>query len=284
MRLNQFEYGEDAQPVWEALERLNRDLYVKHGELLTTWKPVPRRAAFWLSHCDLAHSGIERYDFAYADEKADDLFRALLDAGEPFDIIYDDEVLAGRLAQYRLLVIPPIKTATVSMVEALMAFIANDGTVVAPEGFDLPVARGVKTVAVPNGTDKADRETNYPTWREEITRTEYRDWLHSVAEAMMDAAGLTPRVRLDRRDVIANLMEAGGRKYLVLVNDNREFGPWAEKYGETSLDKGVTTRVTVAMDGVKKVVDVDAGTAVPVTNGRFSLTLEPGWGRIVELR
>ncbi|MFQ5808525.1 MAG: hypothetical protein ACE5JM_02805, partial [Armatimonadota bacterium] len=282
IRLSQFEYGDFARAVWDAMERLNRELYVRHGRLATTWQPAPRRAAFWLSNCDLAHAGTERYDFAYAMERAEDLFRALVDTGEPFDIVYDDEVLAGRLSRYRLLVTPPLKTATVSLANALRQFIARGGVVVAPDGFDLPGVAGVQLIDVPQEAGGAHRQRDYPAWRETLSRTEHRKWLHTVADRAMAAGGLAPRVRLNRRDVVANLMQAEGRSYLVLVNDNRTFGPWAAKYGKTSLDKGLAARVQVTMDGVTRVMDVDTGNALHVRSGSFAVTLEPGWGRILQ--
>ena len=144
---------------------------------------------------------------------------------------------------------------------------------VAPEGFDLPGVEGVRIVDIASDPPKTPGAMDRP---------EYRAWLHLVAERVTAASGISPLVRMDTRDVVANLMRAGGKDYLVLVNNNRTRGPRAT-YPNAPEEKGLRTRVKVAVDGVERATDVGTGGAVPVKNGTFTVTLEPGWGKIVRL-
>ena len=70
---------------------------------------------------------------------------------------------------------------------------------------------------------------------------------------------------------------------MVLVNNNRTYGEWAKAHGNSALDEGVATTVTVKMAGVTRVTDEGTGGDVPIKDGEFTVELEPGWGSILKL-
>jgi hypothetical protein len=271
IHLSQFEYNTGGKEAWDALERLNRELYTRHGRLATSWEPVPRRTAFWLSQCDLSHRGTAPHGFGFAVAAAERIYRALLTTGEPVDIVYDEDVLDGHLASYELLVVPGLRTLTESLAGRLKTFIGKGGIVVAPGSFDLPGLDGVHTAAI----NEKDR-----TKARAMTPPERRAWLYRAGRQIIDTSGIEPRVGTDVRHVVVNLMRAGDEMYLVLVNDNRTYGPWAATHDNSSEDRGLPATVKVSMRGLTAVTDMDTGESLPVEEGRFGAELEPGWGKI----
>ena len=270
---SQFEYRPGGEAAWAALAKLNRELYLKHGKLLTTWEPTPRRSALWLSHCDAVHQGEGRYDFSFAMERAEDLFRAVLTTGEPFDVLYDDEIRAGALKHYRLLVAPDIRTTPADIASRIRDFIAAEGAVVFTDGARLAGVTGIRTAAI------KWEEANHPR---EMSPSEYRGWLKRSGKLVLRAAGMKPRIQFAGTGAIASLMSTPADNYLVLVNDHRTLGEWAATHKNMAEDKGMPLDVTFKFDAMR-MIDADTGEAFSVEDGPFRIRLEPGWGRILRI-
>ena len=270
-----------GRAAWATLQRLRRELYDRHAELLLSWTPRPRRLAMLVSRADLAYaSGGRGYE---GHEAAENVYRAMLSIGEPADIVYDVEVLDGRLRDYKALVVPSLYVANRSLVERIEALAAGGGTVIAHGDSVLAGRTKVKALRgdlTPVYKDYLIRKQEPGTLRPD----QYAAFLDALGAAIRRALPFEPRVGLDSPRVIANLMTDGRDEYLVLVNDHRRYGPEREALGAPMmLDEGVPTDVTVRLEGASGFVDLDGGARLRADDGHTRVRLGPGWGKILRI-
>ncbi len=272
-------FVEGAEPAWEALRRLRAEVYDPLAERMTRWSPPPRRMAMLLSRSDAITDAGRRRTHAEATENT---YRAILSTGEPCDVVYDAEVLEGRLAEYRVLIVPSLYTATESLVAQIRAFAEAGGTVVAHEGSVLKGVKGLKVLR----EDLAPRYRDYWIRRGEpsLLPHEYAEFLHGLAGSIGAALPFEPAIEVDSPRVVGNLLDDGEERFLVLVNDARAYGPEAEALGNRfMLDEGERVTVRVRVAGAGGYRDGLTGEAIAMEGGRAVVELEPGWGRVIRL-
>jgi len=273
-------FSPGGRAAWDRLKRLKRELYDPHTKLLLSWKPRKRRLAILYSLVDLAYASGARHT---GREACENMYRGLLSLGEPADVIYDEEILSGRLNEYRTLVVPSLYVANRSLVEKIHSFIQQGGRVIAHEDSILADIDGVAIMQ--QNLTPVYRDYAITKGEPTLLPHEYAEFLVELAESVRAKLPFAPIVQLDRPDVIANLMVTDDSTYVVLVNDRRQYGPEAAALGHRyMLDQGVRNPVSFRFAGTEELKNISTGEVLKLNKeSRFQTTLEPGWGAILRV-
>jgi len=276
-------FTETGAATWERMRRLKQEVYEPFGDLVTRWRPAPRRVAMLVSETDLNYESGRRWYAGY--EAAENTYRALLSLGEPVDIVYESDVLAGRLSEYRALIVPQMFVGRDNVVSEVQQFAGRAGVVITHERSVLADTPGIKVLPM----DLAPSYQDYKIRRGDpsLLPHEYAAWLGEVSDAVRGHLPFTQRVETGSPDLIANLMTTTDADYLVLVNDRRDYGDEERALGRMMLDRGEPVTTTVRVQGCTAAhrlqPDGNKQSLNPDTQGRFTVTVEPGWGVIIEL-
>ncbi len=126
-----------------AVEKFLKEELRPFGALIPQWQNRPRRVAVYFSFANQLFSGV-RWPQDYPPE-----VEALVTAGTPFDILYDDDFLENPaiLHQYRLLVVPDMQFALQCAASAIEDFSQQPGRILISNPQLLP-----KAIAMPSAT------------------------------------------------------------------------------------------------------------------------------------
>jgi hypothetical protein len=184
--------------------------------------------------------------YSYANEHILPYCSLLMMNHVPFDVLLDDDITAGRLDGYDLLVIPRGDTLTRSAHERISAFartkkvIANATMRAKVPGaaitdFDFSFERAVDGQALAQGRA--------------LTAEEHRARMEAYAKRLAPlVAEFRGPATSDSRRVLINTLESGDLRYVFLINDERTYGP---RFGAAKLhfEAGVRQTANVRLQG-----------------------------------
>ncbi len=263
--------GEDTVNVpyatSEAIRELSEKVFKPLGPLLTQADIAPRRIAVLSSMASGIHGTSPNLLGHYRNLQIYHFYTLLAMNHLNADVLLDETIERHGLGDYDVLVLPKCDALTESVYREVQAFQARGGVVIAdqylgPElpnvlhfDFDFTYRKKISANAIANNTDFANwndqLQPDSAALQEVVGVTALDDQRIMEGYAAQLKAGLKgkvePEVYCDTPRVLLNALEKDGTRYLVLINDNREYGERAGKQYKAVLDKLVPIDTTVTL-------------------------------------
>lgn len=268
----------------DAIAKLHNETVLPCRELFPAWKNRPRSIAVLNPFVGQLYGGL-----TWPDKDAA-LPRAVLAAGQPFDILWDQDFEAHPdvLAGYNVVFLSRAFALTRPAADQLRAFIARGGKVVADEDFGCDLD-GVTVVKSPKQTGPGMAELERKLLRK-YGRTDHPLYIEEMGQASRPAAGSTgiaDAVAAARREVwskapslIFNSLEAEGANYAVVVDDLRVAGRHYGHFGKVLEDApGRTVPVEFAPSLGNCVYRIPEAQEMPVKAGGSTCSIEIPFAR-----
>lgn len=250
--------------TWGRIGKFRKKLLGEYA-FLPEAQDAPRDCAVLLSK---ANQVLSRRSYYEVEENYENFYRVLLTAHVPADVVYDDDVLAGGLGRYKALFLPGIEKMPDDIKAAVGEFAAGGGRVIRWP-FMRPLYRDYE-ITKGNVHETFDGENQRG---KDLLPHQYRKWRRLQAAKLFETVADLMEVRCDNPDVVMNVVEAGGKRYVVLVNDRRTYGAWtAERGYRWAEDKGeeVTATITTSAGNSKALtVTIPAAGIAVRQDGRF---------------
>jgi len=201
---------------------------------------APRKCAVLLSKANQVLSGRVYYE---VEENYEHLYRLLLTAHVPTDVLYDDDVLEGALSRYEALFLPGIEYLTPALEGAIEDFKNAGGRVI-----HVPfIALQYKDYEITKGNFDEDLDPALPG-KTNLLPHQYREFRHIYAARLFTTVADLMEATCDNPDVILNVVEVDDRRRVILVNDSRTYGAWTEERGyRWCEDEGLTATGAVTV-------------------------------------
>ena len=291
-----FYYGGDSRPsstnvdpyvsspeTFDAIGEVCRTLVEPYGPAILESRRMHPRVAVLDSAASVWFPGAPLW-YSYPNEQILPYCSLLMMNHVPFDILLDDDIIAGRLDEYDALVIPRGDTLTKGMHERIVAFARNKRVIAnatmrakvpgaAMTDFDFSFERAVDGNRLAHG--------------DAITAEEHRSRMESYAEKLSAiVADLRGPAECDSKRVLINILDAGDLRWIFLVNDERTYGPrfgtWKLEF-ETGLRQ--TAKIGVRTSGAPALYDALSHRliAAETKDGRstFDVTLPAARGKLI---
>ena len=205
--------------TWSRIGKFKRELVGRHAQLIGA-KDAPRACAVLFSRAYLIFSRRANYR---TDEDFENFYRALLTAHVPADVLNDEDAAAGSLSRYKALFIPGSGKLMPDVEKAVAEFAKSGGRVIrwevkSPVYLDYEITKGHVT---------EDADPTKPA-HGSLLPHQYRAWRRIEAGKLFAKVADLLDVQVDNPDVILNVVEAGGGRSAVLVNDARTYGAWTK--------------------------------------------------------
>ena len=208
----------------------------------------PRACAVLISKANQVFSTHPYYE---VENNYEHFYRALLSGHVQADVLYDEDVLDGALANYKALFLPGIEYLTPELQTAVNNFEAAGGRVIRWRYLkiayqDYYITQGLVSETV----DLARPNVG------SLLPHQYRMWRYIEAGKIYLAVSDLLDVKCDNPAVVVNVIRSGGKRYAVLVNDRRTYGKWTTERGFRwceDLGRGTRTVLTYTRsDGTEK--------------------------------
>ncbi|NUQ64579.1 MAG: hypothetical protein HUU20_19100 [Pirellulales bacterium] len=281
----------------DAIKELSDRVYGPYGPMITRLDPAPRRIAVLSSQASRLY-GKSPATIGYPNEQIYGFYSVMAMAHLDGDVLFDEHVERGDLKGYDVLAMPRCDAVTKKMHDEILALVKRGGTVISdqylgPEipgtvrfDFDFTYRPKVNADAIAGGVmyaewdDHLNPQTAKLKEARGVTAEEDQKIMESYARQLKSAlAGkVEPEIEIDTPKALVNVLEKGGVKYLVLVNDHRAYGDRVGKY-KAILDKLVPQTVTVTVrhsDRPAHVYDLLQRKLLPTTGqgGSYSFPVE----------
>ena len=253
---------EKASPAtFDAIGEVNRTLIEPYGPAILQGQPAKARAAVLMSGAANWFRVNPRW-VGYPNESILPFCTLLMMNHVPFDVVLDEDIIAGKLADYDLLVIPCGDALTANMHRQIARFAGLGKTVIADTTLKAPVPGAhildfdFSFLDRVNG--KALKQGNGMTADEYQTKMEaYADQLKAKLK------GLAAPFRCDSKQVLFNEVRSGDVRYVFVINDKKTYGP---QFGQWKLHQelGVEQEAEVHIAVSGKPVIYDALALKPV--------------------
>lgn len=266
--------GRTSPETFDAIGEVVRNLVEPYGPALLAGRPASAQTAVLLSGTALTLGGSPKL-VGYPNEQVLPFCSLLAMNHVPFDVLFDQDVVSGKLDGYKLLVMPQAGALTRAMAERIRSFVSRGGAVIADRSLaaDLP------------GVVRTDYDF---TFQRQIDGTELAKGTGITGEEnrrRMEAFAADLRAKLPRLDLVAtadsqravlNVVDVGSCKFVFVVNDNRDCGPRFS--GKLMLDRGVPlrTKVDIAWQGPT----YDALTGEKLPGPSFTAELPAAGGKL----
>lgn len=260
--------------TFDAIGEVVRDLVEPFGPAILTGKPEKAKVAVLLSAAAVWLGDSPKLP-GYPNEQILPYCSLLAMNHVPFDVVFDDDVVAGRLKNYDCLVLPQAGALTRSMHREIVAFAASGKRVIADSSLK---------ASVPGAIIKA-YDFTFQRQVDGVELSKGHAVLAHESRARMEgyAADLAPHVAAYRGKAtaespraIVNTVECGDIRFVFVVNDNRDYGP---RFGSAKLhmDQGVPLETRVNLGAG---VAYDAMTGQRLPSNSLTVTLPAAGGKL----
>jgi hypothetical protein len=225
--------------TWSRIGKFKRELVAHHADIIGA-KDAPRACAVLFCREFVIFSHRANYR---TNEDFENFYRAILTAHVPADVINDDDVAAGNLSRYKAVFIPGSGTLMPDVDKAVAEFEKSGGRVIrwevkSPVYLDYEITKG-------HVTEDADPTKPAPG---SLLPHQYRAWRRIEAGKLFAKVADLMDVQVDNPDVILNVVEVGGGRSAVLVNDARTYGAWTKERGfRWCEDEGLPSDATLTI-------------------------------------
>lgn len=270
----------------DAIKEMSDRIYRPYGQMITQLDVAPRRIAVLSSQASRLYGKSPR-TIGYPNEQIYGFYSAMAMAHLAGDVLFDEHVERGDLADYDVLVLPKCDVVTKKMYDEILSFARRGGTIIAdqylgPEipgvitfDFDFTYRRKVNADAIASGVmyaewdDHLNPNTAKLAKASGVTAEDDQKILESYARRLKAAlAGkVDPEIEVDTPKALVNVLEKDGVRYVVLINDNRTYGERVGKH-KAILEKLVPQTVTVNVrqsDALVHVYDMLERKPLPTT-------------------
>jgi hypothetical protein len=253
---------------WEGVKRLHEEIWQPDGAVLMAASEMPRRkVAFLVSYTNSLFSK------AYANKKwcmeaaYSAWHEAFLRAGLPVDVVFEEDVAEGALANYQALFIPFCEVLGKSAHEKIVSFAEAGGQVVADNNLGF---------AVPNVKKFASSLDHmiYPNWAwmgvskgggVKVDERLAKMWETVKEISSVFAPFIAENAVASDPWLIVTERRGQGQRFIYAVNDKRIAGEIGRKFG-TIVELGAPLTATVRVPGaanIKAVYDLIRHESVP---------------------
>ncbi len=180
----------------------------------------------------------------------------------PFEVVLDDDVVQGRLAEYSALVMPRASTLTRKMHAEILKFRDRGGKVIADATLRAKLPGAIVTNYDFSHQTRVDGKALAE--KRAVTAVEDRRLTEGyAADLKKHLTGLEGLATAASPRVVVNTLECGAAKAVFLVNDNRTYGPRFGQYG-LHMESGVRldTEARIRVEGSPVIYDSLAGKEV----------------------
>ncbi|MEO2048009.1 MAG: hypothetical protein ABGX16_15735 [Pirellulales bacterium] len=246
-----------------AIKDLSDRVYQPYGPMITRIRSAPRSIAMLSSQVSRLYNRSPR-TIGYPNEQIYGFYSVMAHLNA--DILLDEQVEAGELENYDVLVMPRCEVITESMLKHIQAFQQRGGKVLSDQhlgpklshviqfDFDFSYRLKVNADAIESGVmyaewdDQLNADTEKLTAAQGITAEDDQKIMESYVRQLQEklADQVEPEVAVDTPTSLVNVLEKNGVKYLVLVNDKRTYGDRVGKY-KAILEDSVPQKVTVTV-------------------------------------
>jgi hypothetical protein len=236
----------------EEFTKMSETLWQPYGALMMKWKNYPRKVAMVDSFASQIYSNVTWHVPGW-------LADTLTLSGIPYDVLYDEDFFEdGKLlAQYDMVVLPNTYALPEKSYRQILKFAEEGGTVI---GDDICKVEGIPGMMTFNSKQSEE--------------------IYKLVKQTVELPVIT-----NTEDIIWNIMEHKGARYLVVVNNKREFGRYVGQWGKVK-DKGIAQKAEfmVKKEMAEVVIDITASEVVNLQGdgnwNRFAFDLGPTEGRI----
>ncbi len=260
--------------TFDAIGEVVRDLVEPYGPALLTGKPESAKVAVLLSAAAI-WMGDPPKNPGYPNEQILPYCSLLAMNHVPFDVVFDDDVVSGRLALYDCLVMPQAGALTRSMFNKIKEFASSGKKVIADKSLAAPVPGAILTdydFTFQRKVDGVELSKGMA-----VTADESRSRMEAFAADLSSKIGSFKGAAFaDSPRAIVNTVVSGQVRYVFVVNDNRTYGP---RFGSAklNLDQGapLTAKVNVGQG-----VAFDALTGAQMSGSSFQAELPAAGGKL----
>lgn len=232
----------NSEVLWDYLKTLRDEVIDYLNDLIMSWSPVPRRTAVLSSVVDrdvymagwnyqpTIHTACNRrWQGLHATYNT---YYATRWAGEPCDILLDRDL--SSFSDYTVLVIPCLHVAHQDLIERIVQFIDDGGTVIVHDGSILESAEAVALGIDVGRLEILDDDygahaacptslsSNFATWFG--TYNDYYEFIGKLADGINTRLPGGAEFSGVPRGVITNRLQDGDKEYIALVNCCFEYG------------------------------------------------------------
>lgn len=261
--------------TFDAIGEVAREMIEPYGPAMLAGSPTKPKVALLMSAAAI-WLGDSPKNVGYPTEQVLPYASLLAMNQIPFDVLFDEDVAAGRLSGYEVLIMPQAGALTQSMVNQLKQFTSRGGDVIADASLKADIGSVTKTSYDFSFQTKVDGVALAAG--QAVLAEENRRRMEAYADDLGKLVTVDRLVKADSPRALVNTVDLGDLKLAFIVNDNRTTGP---RFGTGKLhfEKGVVldTNVTLPSGGVA----MDAITGQTVKSGR--MTLPAAEGRLIAL-
>lgn len=261
---------------WEGVKEIMDSFCKPLGPVLNSIKKdMPREVAFMLSHTNelfcAKFRGKWRKETLYAA-----WHEAFLRAGLPVDIVFEEDVIEGKLSKYKYLFLPVCEVTSQAAHDKIVEFSKNGGIVVADHnlGFKVPGVKIMKTsmdhMMYPNWAWMGRKNPSAVNAKQRIEKM----WATTDEIREIFAPAIAKLPQADSKWLVVNGRLWNATRYVYAVNDKRSAGAVGRKYG-TVLENGeeLTASITVPnAANIAAVYDLTAHKEVAISRKGDSIT------------
>jgi hypothetical protein len=237
----------NASPeTFDAIGEINRTLIGPYGPAILQGQPAKARAAVLMSGAAIWFRENPRWA-GNPNESILPFCTLLMMNHVPFDVVLDEDIIDGKLADYDLLVIPYGDALTANMHRQIKKFAGSGKTIVADTTLEAPIPGAhimdfdFSFLDRVNG--KALKQGNA------MTADEYQEKMEDYADQLKaKLQGLSAPFRCDSKKVLINEVRSGDVRYVFVVNDKKTYGPrfgrW-KLHQELGVEQGAKVEIAV---------------------------------------
>jgi len=293
--------------LFEALKRFNETVVQPLGPMISHLQDLPRRTAVLATESAFNHREGPHVASWYQNYYIMDFYALLAMNQIPADIIFDDDIRSGRLADYDNLFLVRCDTLTESVYKEILDYQKAGGKLYADKYLRAPIdgvqtfdfefgyRRRVNVNAIAEGQlfagggDTIAEIMSVVESTEGVTAEQDQMIMEQYAKELGEAvADIEREIKCSSVNVVSNMLKSGGTKYLFLINDKRTY---SDRFADCDdckgiLDKLIEQTVEVELLGenrTKYAYDILTGKMLNVNNGKFNVDLDDGGGTIIAL-
>ncbi len=288
----------------QSIARFSREVLKPFGEMTRLTQNAPRRVAVLDSLTSRIWGDIPRFHTHYQNYQIYNFYSLLAMAQIPADVIFEEDILEGKLAAYEVLVLPCAGTLPASVVKHIRDFngrIWSDQYLkadIATEyrfDFDFTTRKRVSANMINKGQDFSVKDdTNFrKEWQLEqsggVTAAADQQMMENYAAELRRTVGDSVKRDFDCSSlrILCNLRLHGQTAFLYAVNDHRTYGPRTGQY-QAMLEKGVDEPAEFTLYGYEHepfIYEMISGKRLtPRSSGHqswsFSTVIPAAWGAI----
>lgn len=242
----------------KQISRFSREILQPFGELTRLTENAPRRVAVLDSLASRIWGDIPRFHTHYQNYQIYNFYSLLAMAQIPADVIFEEDILDGKLSRYDILVLPCAGTLTLSVANHIRDFTGNGGIVWSDQylrasfkvtyrfDFDFMPRKRVSANMINHGQDFSIKDdTNFRReWKLEksdgVTAAADQQMMENYACELRRTVGDSVKRDFDCSSsrILCNLRNYGQTAFLYAVNDHRTYGLRTGQY-QAVLEKGV---------------------------------------------